>query len=85
MLAEFLKTGIPLLSDEKQTVVGPLGLVQRHRNGEPDSAIPAFFIVDHAGIVRWTFTSPYYREMPSTGALLEAARSVNSGAPRQAR
>jgi len=85
MLARFLKTGIPLLSDEKQTVVGPLGLVQRHRNGEPDSAIPAFFIVDHAGIVRWTFTSPYYREMPSTGALLEAARSVNSGAPRQAR
>jgi peroxiredoxin len=85
MLARFLTTGIPLLSDEKQTVVGPLGLVQRHRNGEPDSAIPAFFIVDHAGIVRWTFTSPYYREMPSTGALLAAARSVNSGAPPQAR
>ncbi|MGH7865811.1 MAG: redoxin domain-containing protein [Candidatus Binataceae bacterium] len=85
LLARFLKTAIPLLSDQQQTVLGPLGLVQHHRNRQPDSAIPAFIIVDGAGIVRWTFTSPYYREMPSTGALLAAARRVKSDAPRQAR
>ncbi|MGH7948638.1 MAG: peroxiredoxin family protein, partial [Candidatus Binataceae bacterium] len=85
MLAGFLNTGIPLLSDEKLTVLEPLGLVHHHRNGEADSAIPAFFIVDGAGIVRWTFTSEYYREMPSAATLLEAARTVKSNGSRQAR
>jgi peroxiredoxin len=79
-LAGFLKTRIPLLSDEKQAVLGPLGLVQHHRNGEPDSAIPAFFVVDDAGVVRWVFTSPYYREMPSAATLLEAAATVKTTA-----
>ncbi len=73
MLAGFLHTGIPLLSDAKETVLAPLGLVQRHRNGEPDSAIPAFFILDRAGVVRWIFASPYYREMPPLETLLGAA------------
>jgi peroxiredoxin len=70
MLAGFLRTSIPLLSDEHETLLGPLGLVQHHRNGEPDNAIPAFFILDKAGIVRWVFTSPYYREMPPLEAIL---------------
>lgn len=70
MLAGFLRTSIPLLSDEKETLLTPLGLVQHHRDGEPDNAIPAFFILDREGIVRWIFTSPYYREMPSIQMLL---------------
>ena len=73
MLARFLRTDIPLLSDEKQTVLRPLGLVQHHRDGEPDNAIPAFFILDRNGIVRWIFTSPYSREMPSIEKILGAA------------
>ncbi len=73
MLAGFLRTSIPLLSDEKETILGPLGLTQHHRDGEPDNAIPAFFILDRDGMVRWLFTSPYYREMPSLEALLSAA------------
>jgi len=86
-LAGFLRSRIPLLSDEKQAVLGPLGLVQHHRNGQPDSAIPAFFVVDDAGVVRWVFTSPYYREMPSAATLLEAAATVktNARASRRAR
>jgi len=73
MLAAFLRTDIPLLSDEKQTVLNPLGLIQHHRNGEPDNAIPAFFMLDRDGIVRWIFTSPYSREMPSMEKILAAA------------
>jgi len=76
MLAGFLRTSIPLLSDEHETILGPLGLVQHHRDGEPDSAIPAFFILDNAGIVRWIFTSPYYRAMPSFEEIQTAAASV---------
>jgi peroxiredoxin len=76
MLAGFLRTDIPLLSDDKESVLGPLGLVQHHRDGEPDSAIPAFFMLDRDGVVRWIFTSPYYREMPSMRTLLDAAASV---------
>jgi peroxiredoxin len=76
MLAGFLQTKIPLLSDSHQWVVGPLGLVQHHRNGEPDNSIPAFFIVDKQGVVRWIFTSPYYRELPRPDTLLDAAKSV---------
>jgi peroxiredoxin len=79
-LAKYLHTPIPLLSDQSETILKPLGLVQTHRDGEPDSAIPAFVIVDHDGIVRWTFTSPYYRELPTPDALLEAARMVATGA-----
>lgn len=76
MLAGFLQTKIPLLSDSHEWVVGPLGLVQNHRNGEPDNSIPAFFIVDKQGVVRWIFTSPYYRELPRPDTLLDAAKSV---------
>jgi len=76
MLAGFLRTKIPLLSDSNESLIAPLGLVQRHRNGEPDNAIPAFFIVDRNGVVRWIFTSPYYRELPRPDTLLDAAKSV---------
>lgn len=76
MLAGFLRTKIPLLSDTNQSVIAPLGLVQHHRNGEPDNAIPAFFVLDRNGFVRWIFTSPYYRELPRPDTLLDAAKSV---------
>jgi peroxiredoxin len=76
MLAGFLRTKIPLLSDNSESLVAPLGLVQHHRNGEPDNAIPAFFVVDRNGEVRWIFTSPYYRELPWPDTLLDAAKSV---------
>ena len=46
MLSAFLRTDIPLLSDEKETLLAPLGLIQHHRDGEPDNAIPAFFVLD---------------------------------------
>src|SRR5208337_1449554 len=52
MLAGFLRTKIPLLSDSLESILAPLGLVQHHRNAEPDNAIPAFFIVDRNGVVR---------------------------------
>ena len=81
MLAGFLRTGIPLLSDNSESLVGQLGLVQHHRNGEPDNAIPAFFIVDRNGVVRWIFTSPYYRELPRPDALLDAAKSIIASPP----
>ncbi len=76
MLAGFIRTEIPLLGDPNETVLGPLGLVQHHRSGEPDNAIPAFFIVDRDGVVRWIFTSRYYRELPAVSTLLDAAKSV---------
>ncbi len=76
ILAGFLRTIIPLLSDTGESILAPLGLVQHHRNAEPDNAIPAFFIVDRNGVVRWIFTSPYYRELPRPDTLLDAAKSV---------
>ena len=79
MLAGYLRTKIPLLSDHSESIVAPLGLVQHHRNGEPDNAIPAFFIVDRQGVVRWLCTSPYYRELPRPETLLDAAKSVIAG------
>jgi peroxiredoxin len=81
MLAGFLHTEVPLLSDPGETVVAALGLVQHHRNGEPDNAIPAFFVLDRAGVVRWIFTSPYYRELPRPDTLLDAAKLVTAGEP----
>jgi peroxiredoxin len=79
MLAGYLRTEVPLLSDTRETVLAPLGLVQRHVDGEPDNAIPAFFLVDRDGVVRWIFTSRYYRELPRVSTLLEAAKSVIAG------
>src|SRR5271167_1208991 len=76
MLAGFLRTKIPLLSNSNESLIAPLGLVQHHRNGEPDNAIPAFFVLDRNGIMRWIFISPYYREMPPPDTLLDAAKSV---------
>jgi peroxiredoxin len=78
MLAKFLRTEIPLLSDEKETLLGPLGLIQRRRSGEPDNAIPAFFLLDRDGVVRWIFTSPYSREMPAMEKILAAAGPLQS-------
>ncbi len=83
MLAGYLRTDIPLLSDQKESVLAPLGLVQRHVDGEPDNAIPAFFVVDRDGVVRWIFTSRYYRELPPVETLLDAAKkSRGPSAPR---
>jgi peroxiredoxin len=79
MLAGFLHTNIPLLSDDHESLLTPLGLVQHHRNGEPDNAIPAFVLLDRNGIVRWTFTSPYSREMPRLETLLDAVKTVTAG------
>jgi len=76
MLAGYLHSSIPLLSDEHETLLAPLGLVQRHRDGQPDSAIPAFFVIDSTGTVRWIFTSPYYRILPRASDLLGAVRQV---------
>ena len=76
MLSNYLHSDIPLLSDTQETVVGPLGLVQKHRDGQPDNAIPAFFVVDGAGKIRWIFTSPYYRQLPPSDELIAAVRSV---------
>ncbi len=82
MLAGFLKTSIPLLGDPGESVLRPLGLVQHHVNGEPDNAIPAFLIVDRERVVRWIFTSPYYRELPTVSTLLDAAVRAKEEAPR---
>ena len=78
MLSGFLHTEIPLLGDVSESILGPLGLVQRHRNGEPDNAIPAYIILDRGGVVRWIFAPRYYRQLPTVDALLEAAKSVVS-------
>ena len=75
-LSKFLGSAIPLLSDQSENLIGPLGLVQQHRDSEPDNAIPALFLVDRAGIVRWEFTSAYYREQPAPGAIRQAARQL---------
>lgn len=83
MLAGFLHTEIPLLGDPGETLLRPLGLVQHHVTAEPDNAIPAFFIVDRDGFVRWIFTSRYYRELPTVTTLLDAAKSVIAGEPSQ--
>jgi peroxiredoxin len=80
MLSGFLHSDLPLLSDEHEAVLGPLGLVQHHRNGEPDNAIPAFFVLDRAGRVRWIFTSPYYRQLPRSDDLIAAVRAVTNSA-----
>jgi thioredoxin-dependent peroxiredoxin len=76
MLAGYLHTEIPLLGDSKESVLAPLGLVQRHIDGQPDNAIPAFFVLDRDGVVRWIFASRYYRELPRVATLLDAAKSV---------
>lgn len=74
MLAGYLRTEMPLLGDPSESVLAPLGLVQRHRDGEPDNAIPAFFVVDRGGVVRWIFASRYYRELPTVSMLLDAGK-----------
>ena len=80
ILAGYLHTSIPLLSDDHETVLAPIGLIQRHRDGQPDSAIPAFFVLDRSGTVRWIFTSRYYRVLPSAAVLLRAVRAVTQSA-----
>ncbi len=80
ILAGYLHTSIPLLSDDHETVLAPIGLIQRHRDGQPDSAIPAFFVLDRSGTVRWIFTSRYYRVLPSAAVLLRTVRAVTQSA-----
>ena len=83
MLAHFLHTDLPLLDDPAEKLLGPLGLVQHYADGQPDSAIPAFILVDRNSRVRWIFTSAWYRQQPSPQAILEAARASRSQAQAQ--
>jgi peroxiredoxin len=78
MLSGYLHSDLPLLSDEHEAVLAPLGLVQHHKDGEPDNAIPAYFVVDAGGTVRWIFTSPYYRQLPRSDDLIAAAHAVTN-------
>ncbi len=80
MLSGYLHSRIPLLSDEHETLLAPLGLVQHHRDGEPDNAIPAFFVMDSGGTVRWIFTSPFYRQLPTSAELVAAAKAAANSA-----
>ncbi len=80
MLSGYLHSRIPLLSDEHETLLGPLGLVQHHRDGEPDNAIPAFFVMDANGTVRWIFTSPFYRQLPNSADLVAAVKAATNSA-----
>ena len=75
MLARFLRTQLPLLSDTAESLLGRLGLVQHYSNGQPDSAIPAFILVGQDRRVKWIFTSPYYREQPSPSTILSAVQA----------
>ena len=78
MLARFLNTPLPLLSDPGESLLSRLGLVQHYANHQPDSAIPAFFLVDRRQRVRWIFSSRYYRVQPSLRTLLDAASTVRN-------
>jgi len=80
MLSHFLQTSLPLLSDSSEVLLSRLGLVQHYSNHQPDSAIPAFVLVDRQGRVRWIFASRYYREQPSPQAILDAGRSLRNEA-----
>ena len=72
---------IAALSDPGESLLGPLGLVQHYANGQPDSAIPAFFLVDRNRRVKWIFTSPYYREQPATDHSERGASPDRLGCP----
>jgi peroxiredoxin len=82
MLARFLNTNLPLLSDSSEALLNRLGLVQHYANHQPDSAIPAYFLVDKKHRVRWVFTSPWYREVPPSRTILDAAQKIHAQPPR---
>jgi peroxiredoxin len=57
-----LECDFTFLSDREGKVLDLLGI--RHRGGNPgggDVAYPAQILVDKDGIVRWTYSSDYYR------------------------
>jgi peroxiredoxin len=81
MLARFLHTDLPLLSDSSETLLRRLGLVQHYANHQPDSAIPAYILIDRNHRVRWVFTSPWYRQLPTPQAIIEAAHQSPASAP----
>ena len=82
MLSAYLRSTVPLLSDEHEALLGPLGLVQHHRDGEPDNAIPVVVVVDANGRVRWIFTSPFYRQLPTKDELIAAVQGVTNSSGR---
>jgi peroxiredoxin len=84
MLARFLNTDLPLLSDSSESLLKRLGLVQHYANHQPDSAIPAYILVDKDHRVRWIFTSPWYREVPPPQAIVDAARRIQAQPPNGA-
>jgi peroxiredoxin/uncharacterized membrane protein YphA (DoxX/SURF4 family) len=80
MLARFLGSDLPLLSDSSETLLKRLGLVQHYANHQPDSAIPAYILVDQSHRVRWIFTSPWYRQLPTPQAIIDTAQHIQTPA-----
>ncbi len=66
-LAERLKLGFPLLSDEDRTVVRAYGVY----HAEKKIALPAIVVIDREGIVRWRRVSESVTDRPEEDVVLD--------------
>ena len=76
LLAKSLELGFPLLADEDMATIDSYGV---HHPGKTIS-LPAVFVVDSKGLVRYARISRSVGDRPDEAELVQAVRAANQAA-----
>ncbi len=73
------------LEDEEVARYAKFGIDLEQASGQSHHQlpVPSVFLVETGGTIRWVYSNPDYKVRPENAALLDAARTLASGAPER--
>jgi peroxiredoxin len=75
-VAERLALPFDVLSDADLKVIREYGLFFHEPHVNLDCALPAHFLIDKSGVIRWRYISPRSNERPDPQAVIEEIKKL---------
>ena len=69
---------VPLLADPGSSVHEAYGIVKPYRFHNRDMYLPATFLIDKQGILRWLYISKKNSDRPSLDVIIEQLKKLNT-------
>ena len=71
-------TTLPLLADPGSSVHEAYGIVKPYRFHNQDMYLPATFLIDKKGILRWRYVGEKNSDRPSLDSIIEQLEILNA-------